>query len=60
MIKIETYVQDDHRVYQSSIQGRLPDIIYDAAHIIRGILSGASTTRWTAKALMTRTYTGDL
>lgn len=37
MIKIETYVQDDHRVYQSSIQGRLPDIIYDAAHIIRGI-----------------------
>ena len=37
MIKIETYEQDDHRMYHSSIQGRLPDIIYDVALIIRGI-----------------------
>ena len=37
MIKIETYEQDGHRIYHSSIQGRLPDIIYDAALIIRGI-----------------------
>ena len=35
MIKVETYEQDEHRVYKSSIQGRLPDIIYDAALIIR-------------------------
>ena len=37
MIKVETYEQDNNRVYHSSIQGRLPDIIYDAALIIRGI-----------------------
>lgn len=37
MIKVETYEQDEHRVYKSSIQGCLPDIIYDAALIIRNI-----------------------
>ena len=37
MIKIETYEKDNHRVYHSAIQGRLPDIIHDAAYIIRGI-----------------------
>lgn len=37
MIRVETYEQDEHRVYKSSIQGRLPDIIYDAALIIRNI-----------------------
>lgn len=37
MIKVETYEQDEHRVYKSSIQGHLPDIIYDAALIIRNI-----------------------
>lgn len=37
MIKIETYEQDGHRIYRSSIQGRLPDIIYDAALTIRNI-----------------------
>ena len=37
MIKVETYEQDGHRIYRSSIQGRLPDIIYDAALTIRNI-----------------------
>lgn len=37
MIKVETYEQDNHRIYNSSIQGRLPDIVYEVALIIRGI-----------------------
>lgn len=56
MIKVETYEQDGHRIYRSSIQGRLPDIIYDAALI----LSGTFTMRWTERAMMTRRCTGNL
>ena len=44
MIKIETYEQNGHRIYHSSIQGRLPDIIYDAALTIRNIYDALDRT----------------
>lgn len=37
MVKIETCVQDNQRIYSSTIQGSLADVLYDSALIIRGI-----------------------
>lgn len=37
MVKIETCVQDNQRIYSSTIQGSFAEILYDSAVIIRSI-----------------------
>lgn len=37
MIKVETYMRDNKRVYTSQINGRMSSVLLDAALVIRGI-----------------------